>query len=136
MKKIVKEYFLKTQMTDVILVECNAYRSNESKADGEKEMPVAINVDTGIQSTQIGYAKLTVEFGIEGDTDIYVKIAHVGTFESEEPIKEADFIEVLKAIGLRSLWPYSREKIAGITTSMGIPAFVLPTIDIIKSIED
>lgn len=136
--ELIKDYLLDAQLVDVTLMNMKTKRTEESIMREDLKVNISIATESKVSKKRdnIGFSFLTVTFGEEEDASIYAKLEYRGEFEFSNSVPEEKFITVLDVVGVKSLWPYVRAMLSKITTEMGIPTYTLPTIDVIKMIED
>lgn len=71
-------------------------------------------------------SKLQFEEGSPEPFDLEVSV--VGVYQSKDPINEERIPDYTKTHSIPLLWPYVREAISDLTTRMGGPTLILPTL--------
>lgn len=119
------------QLTEVELesLECNRLPGNGTKII----LQIERKVDLIDSSTARIFLRSTVKF--EANAPCFVAVVYKGICRSygeivDEKLREFAFYQVVPL-----LLPYARECIATNMTKMGLSPFILPTMDVIKSLE-
>lgn len=117
LKEVSTEKLVAERLSDDINLEFNIEVSTEGKI---------VNDNT---------AKSIITIKIYNETYL-IEVKKAGIYEFEERIeKEEDAVLFMETQGIRILWSYLREDIYSISSKMLPKPFMLPTIDVMKTLE-
>lgn len=94
-----------------------------------------IDVDTDSEIIDEFNAKSIIKIKISNDTYL-LEVEKVGVYKFEQSINSIEQVKLfLEVQGIRILWSYLREDIYSISSKMLPSPIMLPTIDVLKTLE-
>ncbi len=120
------------QLREVELVKVTCDKTEQYNAENA-EINISVNVESEIGKS--GEGKTKVEILIEGE-GFNIQVAEIGIF-TFEGIEDSEKIKLfLEVQGIRLMWSYIRETIYDFSGKLLRKPIMLPTIDVLKTIEN
>lgn len=118
------------QLEKVEVVKISAEKYSESV---DRNINIGANIEAKCLTENTGVAKVELEVGNE---DFKIEITTVGHFSYENDFENNEVIEkFLETQGIKIIWSYIRENLYTISSKMVDRPIMLPTIDVMKTLE-
>lgn len=122
------------QLEEVEVVEIQMKKNcNYQGDDTEIQMPVIIEVKGNVINSQAGYSWIKVTAGNESGP-FEIEVQQRGKFTTEKTLDEKTFERFLEVQGIKILWSYVRQTIFDITAKTGLTPYMLPTLDVVATL--
>lgn len=119
--------------TQLIHVETVSIKAEKKSEKVSEEFSISANIGGEIIGKRMGKSVISIK--IENE-DYYIETTKSGIFEFDEEIKDEDEAKYFMEIqGVRILWSYIREDIYTISARMLSNPIMIPTIDVLKTIQ-
>lgn len=127
--KISEIVLFPAQLTEVETTKVTA----EKKETTGREFDITAEVKGEIVDKLTGKTHIRIRVETEG---FFIEVEKDGTYQFEKEIEDEKLtIQFLEVQGVRILWSYVREDIYSITSKMLPKPVMLPTIDVMKTLE-
>lgn len=114
-------------------VETVSIKSKKLSNDIEREFNITANTKGEIVDKKTG--KCTIQIHV-GNNEYFIEEEKIGIFEFENEIDdEKKAIQFMEVQGIRILWSYVREDLYSISSKMLTRPLMIPTIDVMKTLE-
>lgn len=130
---------MNVQMIRASLEEINVDNRNETlHGDYTNEMNFGIRTEELDSNTCKGFLKTSIYCHNDhtNEIDMDITVIYSGIFETNETWEDIQFKKWVEAQTVPQLLSYTRSIITHITSMMNIPPILLPTIDVVQSLED
>lgn len=115
-------------------VETQSIKAEKRAATIKGEFSIGVEVKGEIINDDTG--KSTVKIIVENE-DFYMEEVKIGLFGFSEKItNEKQAIQFMEVQGIRILWSYLREDLYSISSKMLSVPIMIPTIDVMKTLEN
>lgn len=119
--------------TQLVHVETVSLKSEKKGEKVNEELSISANVEGEITGKRTGKSIISIRIGNE---DYYIEMTKVGVFAFDDEIEDEDEAKYFMEIqGVRILWSYIREDIYTISARMLSNPIMIPTIDVLKTIQ-
>ena len=119
--------------TQLIHVETTYVKSEKTGELTQTEFQIQANVKGMVSDKNTGKSIITIKVS---NNEYYIEIAKSGVFRFEQEIEnEEQAKQFLEIQGVRILWSYVREDIYSISSRMLPAPIMIPTIDVLQTIE-
>ena len=119
--------------TQLKYVETVSIKAEKLSNDIKKEFNITVNTMGEIMDKKTG--KCTIQIRV-GNEEYYIEEEKVGIFEFENEIDdEKKAVQFMEVQGIRILWSYVREDLYSISSRMLSKPLMIPTIDVMKTLE-
>lgn len=117
------------------LVRVETIRFNAEKKSAEVDRKFDVEASTKGEIVDDVYGKSHIIIKVSND-DFYFEEEKIGIFQFDEKIPDQkSAIQFMEVQGVRILWSYIREDLYSITAKMMEQPIMLPTIDVMRTIE-
>jgi preprotein translocase subunit SecB len=118
-------------------VTINKYR-DDLKGDYKNDISFEIRTEKRSEDEYRGYLKTAIHCmnAATEEVELYIEVVYSGDFKTTKQLEEYQMIELVEAQIVPQLLSYSRSLITHLTSLMNIPSILLPTIDVIESLEN
>lgn len=120
------------QVEEVSLIKLNCEKNDEFNKDNTE---IGIGISVSGEQVDSYTGKTLIEVNIDG-TGFTISVILEGIVTFDVDIPEEQVIKFLEVQGVRILWSYVREVIYDISGRMLRKPIMLPTIDVMKTIEN
>ena len=119
-----------TQLTDVETVR---FHAEKMAAKVKSEFSISAEVKGEVLDEKTGRSNIIIK--VENE-DYYIEEEKIGIFEFEETIEDERLaIQFMEVQGVRILWSYIREDLYSISSKMLPRPIMIPTIDVMQTLE-
>lgn len=123
------------QLKQVDLISINMKKNLDHKTfNTTVSIPLSVELNHEVLNERSGYSIIEVKVGNE-ETPFKIEIMQRGLFETENAINANVFSKFLEVQGLKILWSYVRQSIFDITAKSGLAPYMLPTLDVLATLE-
>lgn len=120
---------LQLEETEVLEIDAKKFRDVQQ----QEALDISTKIKSEVCSDKEGYSYIQIELKPASE-DFYLKVIIRGKFLSEDALGQKQFDDFLLVQGVKILWSYAREVIYDITGKMLRKAFLLPTLDVTKTL--
>lgn len=124
------------QLTTVELVELECKQNYNFDYENDKTMKIPVKISSWgkVINDVEGDAFLNIVLGKINETPFYINITQKGKCITQQALEKEEFEGFLDSQGIRLIWSFAREAIYDMTGKMGITPYMLPTIDVIRTV--
>jgi preprotein translocase subunit SecB len=119
------------QLKEIDLIKVTCDKSDKYNPENP-EINISANVESEIISPEKGETHIEISINGEG---FNIHLLEKGVFEFEGIVDEENIKRFLEVQGLRLMWSYVRETIFDFSGKLLRKPIMLPTIDVLKTIE-
>lgn len=120
------------QLKEVILLSSESLLNEGSEI---AQLGIRVKSWGEVKSLKEGYAYLNIILGDKETAPVYLNIVQKGYCESKQEIDIDKYKRFLEIQGVRLMWSFARQTIYDLTSKMGIDPYLLPTLDVLKTLQ-
>lgn len=121
------------QLKQVVLSKVEAELNEDLTVHG---ISIKIKSWGKVISSKKGETYLNIQLGEKDITPLYLNVIQKGICESQVELDEHEFETFLEVQGMRLIWSFARQSLYDLTSKMGVKPYILPTIDVLKTIQN